>query len=186
MVICVAKKVTKKRKFKWKVILRLVLLLFLAGMCYMYVQSLPTKHILIRGNDFVSDNEIITAIGYKNYPKLFEKTRKDLEDSIKSIDFVDTVKIKRDLLGGPSILYLSRCVKSCQKRARPPDALFWKLFSSLEIIRIALLDGQKVVLIALEVHVQQLPHLPHVAAQHGLGQLLVVLLHIGGDVHAQA
>ncbi len=158
MVICVAKKVTKKRKFKWKVILRLVLLLFLAGMCYMYVQSLPTKHILIRGNDFVSDNEIITAIGYKNYPKLFEKTRKDLEDSIKSIDFVDTVKIKRDLLGNLTIdiveakpLFFNRnnnkvVLENKRSISRPsidgipmlinyvPDSYFEKLIEKLNLV----------------------------------------------------
>lgn len=94
-----AKKKRVKRKLKWKFVLKLFCVLFFFGMACLYVKELKTTNIIIKGNSFVSDHEIILASGFKNYPNLFDEKKKDLEKKIKEIPYIEEVKIKRSLSG---------------------------------------------------------------------------------------
>lgn len=93
------KKQKIKKKIKWKVILKILFLFFVVGLSIYYLKNLQTKSIIISGNNYVSDHEIIVSSGFKNYPKLFLKSKSEIENSILSIPFVDSVKIKRSLTG---------------------------------------------------------------------------------------
>jgi len=92
-------KTVKKKKIKWKVILKLFLFLFFVGLSVIYLENLPTKHILIKGTTYTTDHEVISVIGYKNYPKLFHASKSELENRVASLDFVDSVQISRRLNG---------------------------------------------------------------------------------------
>lgn len=93
------KKIIKKKRIKWKTFFHLFLILLFFGVFYFYIENLPTKQILIQGNHYTSDYEIILAIGYKNYPKLFSKSEAELKSNIKKLEMIDSVKISRSFFG---------------------------------------------------------------------------------------
>lgn len=62
-----------------------------------YVFSAPIKNIVIKGNDLVSDYEIIEIANIKKYPSIFTLNIDKVKDSIKSLDLINDVKIKRNL-----------------------------------------------------------------------------------------
>jgi len=94
-----AKKKKVKRKIKWKSVLKIFFLLFVVGLSWVYIKELKTTNIIINGTNFLRDHEIIIASGFKNYPKLFEEKKSEIEKKIKEIPYVDDVKIKRSLTG---------------------------------------------------------------------------------------
>ena len=97
------KKKLKRFKIKWKVILKILLFLFLAFFFYYYLVNLETKSIVVHGTTLLSDYDVIMASGYKEYPKLFGTSKDDIEEAIKSLSLVDSVKIKRSIFGNLSI-----------------------------------------------------------------------------------
>lgn len=93
------KKKVIKRRIKWKVVLKIILLLFcvfLIGFCLFQIK---TKRIIIKGNELLSDNDIIVATGFKNYPYLFRVSTKEIKEKILSFDQVETVTIHKSILG---------------------------------------------------------------------------------------
>ncbi len=98
------KKKRVKRKIKWKVIIKIFLLVFLIGVTLIFLKELDTSNIIIKGNAYLSDHEIIEVSGYKYYPKLFSETKKDIETRIKELPYVEEVKIKRSIFGTLTII----------------------------------------------------------------------------------
>ena len=93
------KKKVMKRKLKWKAIFKFFCFLLFLFLIFFYLWNLRIKHILITGNTYVSDNDIIVAAGLKNYPYLFREKSNDLKDKIMSIPYVDKVDIHKGILG---------------------------------------------------------------------------------------
>ncbi len=93
----------KKLKSSAKVLLRLLLVVLVLVVVLFYLLNVDTNNILIKGNNSVSDVEILRVSGLKDYPKLFRINTKKVKNSIKSIPLVEDVKIKRNLLGKMTI-----------------------------------------------------------------------------------
>ncbi len=93
------KKKVVKRKIKWKVLLKIFFLLFLVGLIFYYLFNLKTKHIVIIGNNYVSDNEIITTIGFKDYPYLFRVSNKDIKEKLNNLAMLTSVDINKSIFG---------------------------------------------------------------------------------------
>ena len=89
----------KKRKLKLRNFLFLCLFFFLfCGFCF-YLYELPIKRIVIIGNQLVSDYEIIETAGIKNYPSIFRTSSRKMMQSLKELDAIETVKIRKNILG---------------------------------------------------------------------------------------
>ena len=93
------KKKVMKRKLKWKTILKFFCFLLFLFLIFFYLWNLKINHILITGNSYVTDNDIIVAAGLKNYPYLFREKTSDLKDKIMSIPYVNSVEIHKGILG---------------------------------------------------------------------------------------
>ena len=93
------KKKVIKRRIRWKVILKIFFLLFLIALFFLYLFHVKTRHIVITGNSYVSDHEIITTAGFKNYPYLFRVRNREIKDRLSNLAFIDQVKVHKSLFG---------------------------------------------------------------------------------------
>ena len=95
----IRKKKVIKRRFKWKTFLKFLIFLGVCSLLVSGILNIPTKQIIITGNEVVSDKEIIMASQYQFYPKLFSKRYDDIKNDILNLDYVSNVKIHRSLFG---------------------------------------------------------------------------------------
>jgi len=93
------KKKVIKRHIKWKMILKLFLFLCFIFLLYVGIMNIKTARIIIKGNNYLSDHDIILASGFKEYPYLFRVRTKDIQNSIKQLDMIGDVSIHKSLLG---------------------------------------------------------------------------------------
>ena len=93
------KKKVIKRRIKWKVILKIFFLLFLVALFFFYLFHVKTRHIVIIGNSYVSDHEIITTAGFKNYPYLFQVSNQEIKKRLLDLPFLNEVQIHKSLFG---------------------------------------------------------------------------------------
>ena len=87
----------KKKKLNKRKLLVFLLFFYIIGYMIYYVFSAPIQNIVIKGNDLVSDYEIIEIANIKKYPSIFTLNIDKVKDSIKSLDLINDVKIKRNL-----------------------------------------------------------------------------------------
>lgn len=95
------KEQTKKKKHKLKTrnfffACLFLILLFIIGF---YFYELPIKRIVITGNSYVTDYEIIEATGIKNYPPIFRTSSRKMAQNLQELDFIESVKIKKSVFG---------------------------------------------------------------------------------------
>lgn len=102
MVIILAKK-TIKKKINKKGVLVVVLSIYLIIMAFYYCFTLPVKTILITGNKYISDQEIITASGINESTKLLFSNKKNISNNIKKISLIEDVNIQKSLNGKVTI-----------------------------------------------------------------------------------
>lgn len=88
-----------KRKLNKKALLVFVLIIYLIIMIIYYFFTLPVKRIIISGNNLVSDAEIIEVSGLSDYPSLFKVSKKNIENKIDSISYIDTVSVNKSING---------------------------------------------------------------------------------------
>ena len=89
----------KKRRLRIKVVLKILLFLVAIGALFVYIKELDTKNIIINGNEYIKDVEIIETANIKEYPKIYKLNLKKTENKIKQIPLVKSVEVKRNLLG---------------------------------------------------------------------------------------
>ena len=88
-----------KRQLKLRNFFLFCFVFFLLLSIGLWIYFLPMKSILITGTKYLSDHEIIMASDIKNYPKLFHVRSKNLKSKIQDLDFVQNVKIHKNLFG---------------------------------------------------------------------------------------
>lgn len=89
----------KKRKLNVKALIILLLILYLIIMFFYTIFTNPIKNIYIKNTTLLKDNEIIDIAGIKNYPSWFKVNKRKIEKKIKSLELVDSVKVKKTLNG---------------------------------------------------------------------------------------
>ena len=95
------KKQQKKKKLKLRVnvLLKLIIFICIVAFSIQYIKELRVKNIYITGNVNIKDVTIIEKIGIQDYPKILDLNPKKLEEQLKTLPLVDTVNVKRNILG---------------------------------------------------------------------------------------
>ena len=75
-----ATKKVKVKKFSFKRLIILLLILYVLIYSLYYIFRMPIKNIYIKGTTLITDNEIITAAGIKNYPSIFKVTNHQMKN----------------------------------------------------------------------------------------------------------
>ena len=98
------KKKKIKRRIKWKSIFKILIIFIIMGLIYLMIKVIPTNHIVIKGNNYVTDEEIINSSLYQDYPCLYCVNNHNIKKSLLNNPFINDVKIKRNLLGELTII----------------------------------------------------------------------------------
>lgn len=85
----------KKKKLNIKKFLILFLFFYMIIYAGVFIFNEPVKHIRIKGNNLVSDEEILTVAKLKNYPSIFKYLSSTLENRVESIDLVSNAKVRK-------------------------------------------------------------------------------------------
>ena len=89
----------KKKKNKRKKLYKFLVILILLGIGSLIYFYLPIKNIYIKGNTLLTDQEIIELAGIENYPRLFEFSSKKIASKVKMNNYIEDVKVKKNLFG---------------------------------------------------------------------------------------
>lgn len=92
-------KVKGKKVFSFRKLVIFILLIYIVVNVVIQVTKMPIKHILILGNNLVSDHEIIKAAKLDKYPPIYLLNNKKTKDLIMNIDLIKDVEIKKDYFG---------------------------------------------------------------------------------------
>ena len=92
-------KTIKKKRFNFKKLLILILILYVIGYTGYYLLNLPIKNIVITGTTNLTDYEIINIAKIKDYPSIFKTSSKTLEKRIAKLDLVNSVKVSKNFKG---------------------------------------------------------------------------------------
>lgn len=88
----------KRKKLSLKRIIILVLVLYIIGYLIYYLFSEPIRNIIIEGNFYVTDGEIIKSAELDSYPPIFSFRESKINKKIKeNIPLVENIKIHRNL-----------------------------------------------------------------------------------------
>ena len=93
------KKKKVRRRLKVKPFLTFIVVLsFFGSICY-YLYHLNIQNIYITGTNFLSDYEVIMTADIKDYPRMFKMSSSTIEQKIKKLDLVKSVRVQKSLLG---------------------------------------------------------------------------------------
>ena len=88
-----------KRKINFKGLLIIILILYLIGSIIYYLFTIPLKNITIEGNNYVTDQEIITSSGLSTYPNVFRISSLKIAKDLKQNPLISNVFIHKNYLG---------------------------------------------------------------------------------------
>lgn len=90
---------TTKKHVKLKIVPLLVILiviLIFASVSYLLVK-IPIKNIVVSGNSYLSDQEIIELAGIDNYPSFIKTLSSTMEKKLKKNVYIKKVKVSKNL-----------------------------------------------------------------------------------------
>lgn len=90
-------KKVKKKKLNYRKLMILILFVYLIGYSTYYIFKEPIRNIIITGNVYVKDYEIIETSKIKDYPSIFSINTSIMKKNIKKNPLISDVTIKRDL-----------------------------------------------------------------------------------------
>lgn len=90
-----AKKIVKRKKLR---VFRLLLLLFVIAIIsffvYLYVTT-NTQNIIIKGNNYISDEEVLQETDLKNYPSFILTMPSKIQKNLAKNEYIKSVKVRR-------------------------------------------------------------------------------------------
>lgn len=90
-----AKKIVKRKKIR---VFRLLLLLFVIAIIsffvYLYVTT-NTQNIIIKGNNYISDEEVLQETDLKNYPSFILTMPSKIQKKLAKNQYIKSVKVRR-------------------------------------------------------------------------------------------
>ncbi|MBQ8473109.1 MAG: FtsQ-type POTRA domain-containing protein [Bacilli bacterium] len=88
-----------KKKNKKRKILKAIVIILIIGIITFLILNQQIKNIYVINNSILSDQEIIELAGLDDYPKLFSKSSRIIQNKIKISPYVEKVKVRKNLLG---------------------------------------------------------------------------------------
>ena len=85
----------RRRKFNFKKFFKFLLFLIVTISLYVVLSRIPIKNILIKGNNMVTDEEIINVANIENYPSFIKTLKFNIEKKVKSLDLIKEVKVEK-------------------------------------------------------------------------------------------
>lgn len=93
-----ARKIKKKRrKLKIKNILIFLIFILIIGITIYYCVTMPIKNIYIKGNNIVSDSNIIDESNINNYPSFLLTSSFEIKHKLKKNKFIKDVTISKKI-----------------------------------------------------------------------------------------
>lgn len=90
-----SKKRKKKRKVNKKRVIVCFLVLAIIGLIIYYVFTMPIRNIYIKGNQIVTDEEIIRLAKLDEYPSFILTSTNDIKKNIKKNQFIENVSVNK-------------------------------------------------------------------------------------------
>lgn len=85
----------KKRKIKYKNVLKFILIIFFLGLSFYFVLHIRIKNIYIVNNNFLDDQTIIDLAGLHDYPTLSAVNSEKIAHKLEKNDYIKKAKVKR-------------------------------------------------------------------------------------------
>ena len=86
-----------KKKFNISKLLIVLLILYIIGF-YMYkIVISPVNNIYIKGNTYLTDQEVIDSSGLRNYPSFILTTKSSIKKNLKKNEIIKDIKIKKSI-----------------------------------------------------------------------------------------
>lgn len=93
-----AKKVKKKVRIRvLPILITLVIIGIITAISYL-LALIPIKNIYIKGNNYLTDQEIIELAGIDEYPSFLKTTKSAMKKNLKKNPYIKKIRIKKKLL----------------------------------------------------------------------------------------
>ncbi len=92
-----ARKAKKKRKLKMKNVLLFFLLLIIVALGLSVVSDIRINNIVVKGNLFYSDWQIINKAGLENYPSSFQNSSLSIKSRLEKDIYIKKVSVSKPL-----------------------------------------------------------------------------------------
>ena len=89
----------RKIKNKKKRLFKFLGVIILLSITIYIILNIKIKNIYVKGNNILSDYEIIELAGISNYPKLFSVSSKKIENKIKMNQLIKSVNVSKNIFG---------------------------------------------------------------------------------------
>ena len=91
------KKVKKKKRIRFKRVFILIVIFIIIGYIIKSLFSLPVSNIIIKGNTYLSDQEIIDLSGLSNYPSIIENSSKQIASKLEKNIYISSAKVSKNV-----------------------------------------------------------------------------------------
>lgn len=92
------KKKKKKIRFKFRFIIVFLLILYIIVMSIVYLLDLPISNIYIKGNYYLTDQQVIEIAKIDNYPSTFKNLSSTLKKKLEKNILIKEAKVKKKVL----------------------------------------------------------------------------------------
>ncbi len=84
----------RKKKIKYKNLIIIVVILLIIFLIIKGITNIKLKNIYIKGNNYLTDQQVIDIAGLKEYPKVIKLNKNKLISRLKENDYIEDVEIK--------------------------------------------------------------------------------------------
>ena len=88
----------RKKKLRFGRLFLLIIILFLISFLCIKFINIPVKSIIIKGNNILTDYEIIKESGLEDYPSYFSFFSYNIKTKLKKNKYIKEVKVRKGLL----------------------------------------------------------------------------------------
>lgn len=92
-----SKKVKKQVKIKILPIVLIIISLIIVIGGYLLLSLVPIKNIYIKGNNYLTDQEIIELADIEDYPSIIKTSKKTIKRKLKKNQYIKNVSVKKKL-----------------------------------------------------------------------------------------
>ncbi len=92
------KKIVKKKKLRLSRVLLLLIVITLIGIIVYCTINSKIKNIIIKGNIYITDEEILKKANIEDYPRFFLTLSSTIKDKIENIPIIKKAKVEKSFL----------------------------------------------------------------------------------------